>query len=336
MADYLAERPNKRAYFGTTSTNMFDADDDDEQYFAFSKAAADSGFPIAGMTDTSSILPNKDGESTNSVNSIDVTSNSSDRSTLIDDAKINTSINKGTGANIDVPNVGCKAEPSSKETAESGSKIGKSNSSKSPLATSSSSQPTTANNRTRATPEQLAILEDTFKTNTSPNSKVREALAEKVNMSERSIQIWFQNRRAKMKAMQKRAHLMINQDSLGHHFMPCIPGYGHGLYPFRMPIHHAQRIALPRSYSTSDLTPTINNLALAGMRPQPNSGLGITVPQVPQGFWQSGPLTAPITSLGAGDPNHLMSALQLVVNPANGIPVKINGKNKLNFYYHHH
>ncbi|RGB29115.1 homeobox domain-containing protein, partial [Rhizophagus diaphanus] len=53
--------------------------------------------------------------------------------------------------------------------------------------------------RTRATPEQLAILEDTFKTNTSPNSKVREALAEKVNMSERSIQIWFQNRRAKMK-----------------------------------------------------------------------------------------------------------------------------------------
>ncbi|PKC02561.1 homeobox-domain-containing protein, partial [Rhizophagus irregularis] len=57
--------------------------------------------------------------------------------------------------------------------------------------------------RTRATPEQLAILEDTFKTNTSPNSKVREALAEKVNMSERSIQIWFQNRRAKMKAMQK-------------------------------------------------------------------------------------------------------------------------------------
>ncbi|CAG8484089.1 19001_t:CDS:2 [Dentiscutata erythropus] len=279
MADYLlAERPNKRAYFGSTSTNMFDADDDDEQYFAFTKAAADSGFPIAGVNDasTSSILPNKDVESSSSVNSIDITSNSTDRSTLIDDAKINTTINKGTGANIDVPNVGCKAEPSSKETAES----------------------------------------DTFKTNTSPNSKVREALAEKVNMSERSIQIWFQNRRAKMKAMQKRAHLMINQDSLGHHFMPCIPGYGHGLYPFRMPIHHAQRIALPRSYSTSDLTPTINNLALAGMRPQPNSGLGITVPQVAQGFWQSGPLTAPITSLGA--------ALHLVVNPANGMPVKIN------------
>ncbi|CAG8528359.1 5720_t:CDS:2, partial [Racocetra fulgida] len=264
MADYLlAERPSKRTYFGSTSNNMFDADDDDEQYFAFSKAAADSGFPIAGVTDASSILPNKDDESTSSVNSIDVASNSSDCSTILDDAKINTSINKGTGANIDVPN------------------------------------------RTRATPEQLAILEDTFKTNTSPNSKVREALAEKVNMSERSIQIWFQNRRAKMKAMQKRAHLMINQDSLGHHFMPCIPGYGHGLYPFRMPIHHAQRIALPRSYSTSDLTPTINNIALAGMRPQPNSGLGITVPQVSQGFWQSGPLTAPITSLGTGDPNHM-------------------------------
>ncbi|CAJ0746930.1 5888_t:CDS:1, partial [Entrophospora sp. SA101] len=75
---------------------------------------------------------------------------------------------------------------------------------------------------TRATPEQLTILEDTFKTNTSPNSKVREALAEKVSMSERSIQIWFQNRRAKMKAVQKRAHLMINQESLNH-FMTCMP-----------------------------------------------------------------------------------------------------------------
>ncbi|ORY20187.1 Homeodomain-like protein, partial [Neocallimastix californiae] len=53
--------------------------------------------------------------------------------------------------------------------------------------------------RSRATPEQLAILEATFEKNTSPNSKLREALAEKVNMSERSIQIWFQNRRAKVK-----------------------------------------------------------------------------------------------------------------------------------------
>lgn len=328
MTDYLLnERPAKRAFLGSNNTSNF-FDEDDEQYFSFSKASADYSMVV---TNTSSIMPNhqivddnKDGtvmDSSSSASSIsnNISHNHSMAATL-DDVKMNTSNNnnnnnKGTGANTTdvVPNVNCKAEPSSKETTDLNvNKIGKSNSVKSP-STTSSSQPTTNNSqpppstnnkkRTRATPEQLAILEDTFKTNTSPNSKVREALAEKVNMSERSIQIWFQNRRAKMKAMQKRAHLMINQDTIGHHFMACIPGYApHNLYPFRMgPIH--QRIALPRSYSANDLN--LNNVAL-GMRPNPNTtGLGITVPQVPQGFWPSGPLTAPITSLNTNE--HLMN-----------------------------
>jgi len=68
--------------------------------------------------------------------------------------------------------------------------------------------------RSRATPEQLAILEATFEKNTSPNSKLREALAEKVHMSERSIQIWFQNRRAKVKNTQKRNQQQALQDQL--------------------------------------------------------------------------------------------------------------------------
>jgi len=385
MTDFLlSERPSKRTFLGSNNTPSY-FDEDDEQYFSFSKASADYS-TMVGLTNSSSIMPNhqnvshtladnKDGSvmdsSASSANSL---SNNHHSMANIDDVKINTSNNnnnnKGTGANqADVPNVNCKAEPSSKETTELNvNKIGKSNSVNKSPSTTSSSQPTTTNSqpppstnnkkRTRATPEQLAILEDTFKTNTSPNSKVREALAEKVNMSERSIQIWFQNRRAKMKAMQKRAHLMINQDTIGHHFMACIPGYGHhNLYPFRMPIH--QRIALPRSYSASDLN--LNNVAALGMRSAPNSaGLGITVPQVPQGFWPSGPLTAPITSMNNNE--HLMNgfpfsanplvaaqqqsqtqrfpispnaspnsnsmnnaqALRLVVNPANGMPIKMN------------
>jgi len=385
MTDFLlSERPSKRTFLGSNNTPSY-FDEDDEQYFSFSKASADYS-TMVGLTNSSSIMPNhqnvshtladnKDGSvmdsSASSANSL---SNNHHSMANIDDVKINTSNNnnnnKGTGANqADVPNVNCKAEPSSKETTELNvNKIGKSNSVNKSPSTTSSSQPTTTNSqpppstnnkkRTRATPEQLAILEDTFKTNTSPNSRVREALAEKVNMSERSIQIWFQNRRAKMKAMQKRAHLMINQDTIGHHFMACIPGYGHhNLYPFRMPIH--QRIALPRSYSASDLN--LNNVAALGMRSAPNSaGLGITVPQVPQGFWPSGPLTAPITSMNNNE--HLMNgfpfsanplvaaqqqsqtqrfpispnaspnsnsmnnaqALRLVVNPANGMPIKMN------------
>lgn len=74
--------------------------------------------------------------------------------------------------------------------------------------------------RTRASPEQLAILEETFQNNTSPNSKMRELLGEKLGMNERSIQIWFQNRRAKVKLMQKRAqsphdpHAAMRQQSM--------------------------------------------------------------------------------------------------------------------------
>ncbi|KAJ3211308.1 hypothetical protein HK099_008046 [Clydaea vesicula] len=68
--------------------------------------------------------------------------------------------------------------------------------------------------RTRATPEQLLILEETFQQNTSPNAKLREILSEKLSMTERSIQIWFQNRRAKVKLLQKRA---VNNNTLNHH-----------------------------------------------------------------------------------------------------------------------
>jgi hypothetical protein len=68
--------------------------------------------------------------------------------------------------------------------------------------------------RTRATADQLSVLEDTFAVNVSPNSKLRKQLAEQLHMSERSIQIWFQNRRAKVKHMQKRAQMQMHQASI--------------------------------------------------------------------------------------------------------------------------
>lgn len=68
--------------------------------------------------------------------------------------------------------------------------------------------------RSRATAEQLAVLEDTFATNVSPNSKLRKQLAEQLKMTERSIQIWFQNRRAKVKHMQKKAQMQMHQAAL--------------------------------------------------------------------------------------------------------------------------
>lgn len=125
--------------------------------------------------------------------------------------------------------------------------------------------------RTRATAEQLAVLEDTFAVNVSPNSKLRKQLAERLQMSERSIQIWFQNRRAKVKHMQKRAQMQMQQASiraqLYHYHQQQYGGYGGPLMPLRpqqpspyyrpypSPHHHhhhandSQHMSLSRSHS---------------------------------------------------------------------------------------
>ncbi|KAF9995547.1 hypothetical protein BGZ65_008816 [Modicella reniformis] len=91
----------------------------------------------------------------------------------------------------------------------------------SPSLSASSPTSTTSKKRTRASVEQLAILEDTFLTNQSPNSKVREILAKKVKMSERSIQIWFQNRRAKVKQAQKRTELVQQEAMKAQYLSTC-------------------------------------------------------------------------------------------------------------------
>lgn len=48
--------------------------------------------------------------------------------------------------------------------------------------------------RQRATQDQLATLEIEFNKNPTPTATVRERIAEEINMTERSVQIWFQNR----------------------------------------------------------------------------------------------------------------------------------------------
>jgi hypothetical protein len=48
--------------------------------------------------------------------------------------------------------------------------------------------------RQRATQDQLTTLEVEFNKNPTPTATVRERIAEEINMTERSVQIWFQNR----------------------------------------------------------------------------------------------------------------------------------------------
>lgn len=48
--------------------------------------------------------------------------------------------------------------------------------------------------RQRATQDQLVTLEMEFSKNPTPTAVVRERIAQEINMTERSVQIWFQNR----------------------------------------------------------------------------------------------------------------------------------------------
>lgn len=48
--------------------------------------------------------------------------------------------------------------------------------------------------RQRATQDQLVTLENEFSKNPTPNAATRERIAAEINMTERSVQIWFQNR----------------------------------------------------------------------------------------------------------------------------------------------
>ncbi|KAI9244439.1 hypothetical protein EDC94DRAFT_439913 [Helicostylum pulchrum] len=51
--------------------------------------------------------------------------------------------------------------------------------------------------RTHLKPDQVVILQESFNSNALPDSTVRSQLARDLGVTERTIQIWFQNRRAK-------------------------------------------------------------------------------------------------------------------------------------------
>lgn len=65
--------------------------------------------------------------------------------------------------------------------------------------------------RQRATQDQLTTLELEFSKNPTPTADVRDRIAAEINMTQRSVQIWFQNRRAKIKLLAKK-HLENGED----------------------------------------------------------------------------------------------------------------------------
>ncbi|ORY99994.1 hypothetical protein BCR43DRAFT_129417 [Syncephalastrum racemosum] len=59
--------------------------------------------------------------------------------------------------------------------------------------------------RKRTTRSQLKVLERTFREHPKPNADLRRLLAHNLNMTPRGVQVWFQNRRAKVKAQRRKA-----------------------------------------------------------------------------------------------------------------------------------
>lgn len=61
--------------------------------------------------------------------------------------------------------------------------------------------------RQRTSPDQLAILEQIFQTDKMPSQQTRVQLADQLGMSSRRVQIWFQNKRAKVKRGQVKSEV---------------------------------------------------------------------------------------------------------------------------------
>lgn len=86
------------------------------------------------------------------------------------------------------PTSSCKQSPSQSSSG------GNHSHSKRPPRKSTLTQQQKNQKRQRATQDQLNILEVEFNKNPTPTASVRDRIADEINMTERSVQIWFQNR----------------------------------------------------------------------------------------------------------------------------------------------
>ncbi|ORX58792.1 homeobox-domain-containing protein [Hesseltinella vesiculosa] len=125
-------------------------------------------------------------------------------------------------------------------------------------------EPASSKKRTRVTPAQLRILEDTFSVSATPDSKMRKILAQKLQMPERSIQIWFQNRRAKVKLLQRRALLREEQDAArAKMYADAASSMANPSHPYPHGFHGSMPPPPPYWYTSSkSISPTSTPMAM--------------------------------------------------------------------------
>ncbi|KAJ1650907.1 hypothetical protein IWQ61_008406 [Dispira simplex] len=86
--------------------------------------------------------------------------------------------------------------------------------------------PNEVKHRQRTTRKQFKALEDVFIRDPKPSASERRGLSERLNMSLRSVQVWFQNRRAKEK--NRRIQAEKKQDEITNTSSPAEPCHDRG------------------------------------------------------------------------------------------------------------
>lgn len=81
----------------------------------------------------------------------------------------------------------------------------------SPVDNTDNNSQTTSRRRRRTTKEQRQILKEAFRKNKAPSKEERLSLAQQCNMSEKAIQVWFQNQRQYMRREQNLRALQFFQ-----------------------------------------------------------------------------------------------------------------------------
>jgi len=134
--------------------------------------------------------------------------------------------------------------------------------------------------RQRTSPDQLAILEQIFQTDKMPSQQTRVHLADQLGMSSRRVQIWFQNKRAKVKRGLGKSD--------GIQQTPMSPqldiNEGNGLSSSSCLSEPSSPLVPDSSFngSPSSSPPTLSLLSRNTTPPSPNSAIVPSSPSLPQ------------------------------------------------------